>query len=308
MKKVLIGLTLVGLADSAIAQKKSSTNTDGFKTLESGLSYKILYDAPGGSKPKTGDFIDIEIVTKISNTSIGDSVIFNTREMNGGKPVQFQVQNAQFKGDLIEGVFLMTAGDSAIFKIPVDSLLKANAAPQVDWMKAGTGQMLSYHTTLVAVKSSEQMEKERTANAVKQIEIDEKLLQDYFTKNKIKATKTESGLYYKIDKEGNGIKANTGDTVVVNYTGMTMDGKKFDSNVDPQFMHMEPFTFPVGLGMVIKGWDEGFKIFKKGTKGTLYIPSYLAYGDRSPDPSKIPNNGILLFDIEMVDVKPAAKN
>jgi FKBP-type peptidyl-prolyl cis-trans isomerase len=226
--------------------------------------------------------------------------------MNAGKPVQFQVQNPQFKGDLIEGFYLLTAGDSAIFKISVDSLLKANAAPPVDFMKPGTGQMLVYHTTLVSVKTSEQMEKEKAENTIKQVQIDEKLLQEYFTKNKIKATKTESGLYYKIDKEGNGIKANTGDTVVVNYTGMTMDGKKFDSNVDPQFMHMEPFTFPVGLGMVIKGWDEGFKIFKKGTKGTLYIPSYLAYGDRSPDPSKIPNNGILLFDIEMVDVKPAA--
>ena len=96
--------------------------------------------------------------------------------------------------------------------------------------------------------------------------------------------------------------AQPGDKVSVNYTGKTMDGKAFDSNVDPQFQHVQPFEFTVGQGMVIKGWDEGFTIFKKGSKGTLYIPSPLAYGANSPDPSRIPVNGILIFDVELLDV------
>ena len=135
--------------------------------------------------------------------------------------------------------------------------------------------------------------------AAKQKEIDDKLIQEYLTKNNIKATKTESGLYYSVSKMGNGSSAAKGDTVVVNYTGMNLNGAKFDSNVDSAFGHAGvPFEFPVGMGRVIKGWDEGFTLLKKGTKGTLYIPSGLAYGANSPDPSRIPPNGVLVFDVE----------
>jgi FKBP-type peptidyl-prolyl cis-trans isomerase FkpA len=315
MKKIIIAVSLLCIAGTAAqAQKKtdkkteSSASGEGFTKLPSGLYYKKIKDANTGNSPKVGDYVEVNILTKIDKTSVGDSVIFDTRDMDHGKPVPFQIQKSNFNGDLVEGLQLMTAGDSFVFKLVVDSLLKAGAAPSVPWMRKGEGQMLYYYTTLASVKSSADVEKERQENASKQVAIDEKLLQDYFAKNNIKASKTASGLYYKVDVEGKGQKANIGDTVVVNYTGMTMDGKKFDSNVDPAFMHTEPFIFSVGIGQVIRGWDEGFQIFKKGSKGTLYIPSYLAYADRSPDPARIPNNAILVFDIEMVDVKATKKN
>src|SRR5690606_5379895 len=123
-----------------------------------------------------------------------------------------------------------------------------------------------------------------------QVGIDDKKLQEYFAQNNINAQKTESGLYYVIEKEGSGPTASAGQDVTVNYTGKTMDGKTFDSNVDPQFQHVEPFTFKLGQGQVIRGWDEGVALLKKGSKAKLYIPSPLAYGTQDRSPSIPPNS------------------
>ena len=93
----------------------------------------------------------------------------------------------------------------------------------------------------------------------------------------------------------------------MNYTGKLLIGTPFDSNVDPQFGHVSPFVFALGTGQVIRGWDEGIALFKKGGKGVLYIPSSLAYGERSPGP-QIPANSVLIFDVEVVDAgAPAAQ-
>jgi FKBP-type peptidyl-prolyl cis-trans isomerase len=319
MKKTILALCIMSVG-TTYAQEKAKTktpttktkatatetkmkgevatpNNDGFITTPTGLEYKITTDIPGTNTPKIGDYVEVEISTKIN-----DSVLFDTKKMNNNQPVQFQIQPAQFKGDIVEGIMLMTPGDVGIFKLSVDSLQKAGSQ-MAPWMKPGTGQKLIYYITLVSVKSQEQVKKDQEMKAAAQKTIDDKILQDYFAKNNIKATRTESGLYYKIDKMGKGPQAHAGDTIVVNYTGKTLEGKKFDSNVDSAFQHVTPFTFMVGMHQVIAGWDEGFMIFKQGSKGTLYIPSGLAYGERSPDPSRIPNNGILIFDIEMLEVK-----
>ena len=139
--------------------------------------------------------------------------------------------------------------------------------------------------------------------AAKQSAVDDKLLQEYFKKNGLKPTKTASGLYYIISKEGEGEQIKAGQTVSVNYKGQTTDGKVFDSNMDSTFHHNEPFTLEIGRGKVIKGWDEGITLLKKGAKATLYIPSGLAYGDRSTN--GIPADAILIFDVEVTDVKTA---
>ncbi len=112
------------------------------------------------------------------------------------------------------------------------------------------------------------------------------------------AIKTQSGLYYVIDKPGNGPLAKKGQTVVAHYTGTFWDGKKFDSSVD----RGQPFTFPLGQHQVIEGWDEGFGLLKVGTKGKLIIPYYLAYGERG-SPGGIPAKADLIFDVEMIGVK-----
>jgi FKBP-type peptidyl-prolyl cis-trans isomerase len=100
---------------------------------------------------------------------------------------------------------------------------------------------------------------------------------------------------------GKGTAAKTGDTVRVHYTGTLMDGTKFDSSRDRD----EPFEFTLGAGMVIKGWDEGVVGMKPGGKRKLTIPGDKAYGPTG-SPPKIPPNATLVFDIELLEVKPPA--
>ena len=113
------------------------------------------------------------------------------------------------------------------------------------------------------------------------------------------AKRTESGLYYTIDSQGTGPKAQPGQTVVAHYTGTLFeDGKKFDSSVD----RGQPFEFPLGQHRVIAGWDEGFGLFNVGSKGKLIIPYTLAYGDRGAG-GVIPPKADLVFEVQMLDVK-----
>lgn len=307
MKKTVIALSLLCFFGTAQAQKKGDkkpAKDGGFTTLPSGLQYKKVKDAPGDNVAGVGDFIDVNIVTVVDKTSKGDSILYSSADFNGGKPVQFQMQPPGFKGDITEGLMMMTPGDSFVFRMSIDSAMAASPAPAQPWMKKNADQYLYYRVSLVSMKKAADVQREQAEAAGKQMSIDEEKLQAYFKEKGIKAQKTASGLYYKIDVEGKGAKANPGDTVVANYTGMTLNGTKFDSNVDPQFQHVEPFTFAVGKGFVIKGWDEGFQLFKSGSKGTLYIPSPLAYGERGAGGS-IGANEVLIFDVEMVDVKPA---
>ena len=90
--------------------------------------------------------------------------------------------------------------------------------------------------------------------------------------------------------------------LLLNYTGKLMNGTLFDSNVDPKFNHVEPFSFPLGRGRVIRGWDEGIGYLKVGEKATLYIPSHMAYG-ANPPTDAIPPFSTLIFDVELVEIK-----
>ena len=111
-----------------------------------------------------------------------------------------------------------------------------------------------------------------------------------------------TGLQVTTVKEGTGTGAVKGDSVTVNYTGMLENGTVFDSNVDPKFSHVQPFTFDLGTGMVIQGWDQGVLGMKVGEKRHLVIPANLAYGDRGAG-SLIPPGATLTFDVEVVSIK-----
>lgn len=109
---------------------------------------------------------------------------------------------------------------------------------------------------------------------------------------------TPSGLKYVDQVVGTGDVAVAGKTVSVHYTGLLENGKKFDSSVD----RGQPFSFPLGAGRVIKGWDEGVQGMKVGGKRKLTIPSDLGYGSRGAG-GVIPPNATLIFDVELLGVR-----
>jgi FKBP-type peptidyl-prolyl cis-trans isomerase len=104
-----------------------------------------------------------------------------------------------------------------------------------------------------------------------------------------------SGLKYIITKAGSGVRPAIGQLVWVHYTGKLEDGRVFDSSIP----RGQPFEFLVGMGRVIKGWDEGVLMMSKGEKRTLIVPPSLGYGMEGMGP--IPPNATMIFDVELVD-------
>lgn len=125
---------------------------------------------------------------------------------------------------------------------------------------------------------------------------DDKQLQEYFTRNHIKAERTASGLYYTIQAKGSGPNIHKRQTTSIMYTGKLLSGKTFDSNIG-----RNPLMVHAGMGEVIAGMDEGLLLMKSGTRGTIYIPSTIGYGGQAQGP--IPANSVLIFEMEITDVR-----
>lgn len=129
------------------------------------------------------------------------------------------------------------------------------------------------------------------AEPANQKEIDQNLIIEYLTNNKISANRTESGLYYKIYKYGNGVYYRFSSQFSARYTGYKLDGKVFDSNID----HDKPLVSTVGS--MIQGWNEGATLVSRRAKVSFFIPSHLAYGP-SGVKGVIDPNTVLIFDVE----------
>ena len=123
-------------------------------------------------------------------------------------------------------------------------------------------------------------------------------IDNYLTSNGITNYKTtSSGLVYIIDEPGTGALPTVGQTVSVHYTGYFLNDTPFDSSIGKS----EPFSFVLGAGRVIAGWDEGIALFREGGSGTLLIPSDLAYGSRGA--GSIGQNENLKFDISLEEIQ-----
>ena len=110
-------------------------------------------------------------------------------------------------------------------------------------------------------------------------------------------TKTESGLQYADEKEGDGETPQTGQTCIVHYTGWLHDSTKPDAKGN--VFDSGTITTRLGAGQVIRGWDQGIPGMRVGGQRRLIIPPELAYGNSTPNPSKIPPNATLIFDVTM---------
>jgi FKBP-type peptidyl-prolyl cis-trans isomerase len=130
------------------------------------------------------------------------------------------------------------------------------------------------------------------------------IINEYVQANDLTATTTADGLVYAITTKGTGAIPTSGQTVSVDYSGFLLNtdgtlGTEFDSNTNSSFGHVTPFTFTLGAGQVIAGWDEAFALLPVGTSATLIIPPSLAYGSAGSGTS-IPGNSILVFEVTVL--------
>ncbi len=304
MKKITFLLVcLVSMFSmSAFSQIK-----EGFKQDKSGLWYKAEKMNPSGRLTKEGDIV-------IGNYSMayGDSVVFSSF----GKPTQpcfgAMEQNRAFKGDLIDGLFLMREGEIYEFAFTYDSLSKVQSVP--DFFKQGDYAYFKvYIDKLMSTEefNAEQQrlmeEQKKIADSLQAIEM--QVLVDYVRQNGFSDIPT-NGVYYKQTKEGNGTKVENGNKVKVHYVGRFLDGKVFDTSVEsvakesgvynPQ-RNYEPLPFTIGKRQMIVGFEEAVKMMTIGEKGIVVILSNLAYGARQR--GEIPPFSTLVFELELVEIE-----
>jgi FKBP-type peptidyl-prolyl cis-trans isomerase FklB len=160
---------------------------------------------------------------------------------------------------------------------------------------AGKPQLTTEQVKDIMAQFEKDMEQKQKQVGEKNKTDGEKFLEENKKKPGVKTT--SSGLQYKVEKEGSGPQPKATEMVTVNYRGTLIDGTEFDSS----FKRNQPATFPVNG--VIKGWTEALQLMKKGAKYQLFIPANLAYGERAMGPDIGPNS-TLIFDVELVDVKP----
>lgn len=303
----------VPVAPATVAAPRPVYN---FTAVNPNLKYVFIENKPGTAHPREGDDVMLRMIAICNNR-----FMYNTAQVNKGKPGAFSIAKPAFKGDIADVLMLMTPGDSVICLVDAGAMYDFSKKKMPDFIKPG--DKIQYNIRLVSIKSKEEKQKEQQAQIAKIMEDqnikqkaddakqmldDDVALKNYFNSKHITPIKTASGMYYSIQQEGNGPLAMPGDTVIMNYRGTFLDGTVFDSNIDSAFLHVQPLSFVLGSGRVIKGWEEGITYLKPGSKAFFYLPSPLAYGTQSrpgsaANPKGIPPNSILVFDVELVAAK-----
>jgi peptidylprolyl isomerase len=262
--------TIESDATQPAATSAAETNTQDTEeqamTPSGDLQY-IEIEEGTGPAPEPGEVVSVHYTGTLADGTVFDS----SRER--GEPIQFALGRGMVIPGWDQGIAKMKEGGKAKLIIPPDLAYGEQGAGGVIPPNA----TLTFEVELVDIQPG-------SPNAP--TEVDEA---DYET--------TKSGLKYYDFEEGDGATPQTGQQVTVHYTGWLEDGTKFDSSLD----RGEPFTFVLGQGQVIPGWDEGVATMRVGGKRQLVLPPDLAYGERGAG-GVIPPDATLIFEVELLDV------
>ncbi len=296
------------LAAAAFIIVASGCNTQQFKKDKDGTEYKIIRN-DNGKKAVAGEWMQVNILVKYK-----DSVLFSSLESSQPRFVPFDtVQLPPYFKDVREG-------DSLVIRQSTDSIIKlgqgqpfmqkgeyiyqtfkfAKLFPSKGAADSAAKPYIAAAKIINNKKAVEQIEKE-ISSSDSLVKADDKIIQDYMTKNNLKGNKTKWGTYVVIDSAGTGPMIGENDVAVVYYSGRTFNDSTFDSNTNPKFGHSEPLYVDISGWRVMPGWIDGLKLMQKGSKGKIIVPSHLAYGKSGRAPKIGPNEN-LVFDIKVTDV------
>ncbi len=269
----------------------NSCNGQAYKTTDSGLKYKIHVLNKDNPVPEAGDIISMKMTY-----GTPDTLFFNSTEMPE-QNMMLAMQESTYPGDFYEMMAMLHQGDSATFILNADSFfVKTAGYPKLPGF-AKDLKDLEFHVMLTKIQTEEEVMAEMEAERNTMRDEEGEKIAAYVQENNIDAIPTEMGMYVIVTEQGNGPKPVAGDNVKVHYTGMLLDGTKFDSSVD----RGQPFEFVLGQGRVIRGWDEGIAMLNMGSKARLIIPSEMGYGERGAG-RDIPPFSPLIFDVELIDI------
>jgi FKBP-type peptidyl-prolyl cis-trans isomerase FkpA len=270
---------------------------ESFKKTKSGLLYKIISEGKG-PKLAPGNFVkfDVKVTQK-------DSVSYNSF---GKIPAFTMIDSVGRPYDISEVFPLLREGDSVVIVQSADSIAKMQMGQMPPGLKKGDKITISIRVKKVFTDmASAQADFDNEIKLEKEKEIKE--VETYIKSKGINAIKTEQGTFVEIITPGEGPKADSGKQVSVKYTGMSFDGKKFDSNVDSSFGHIDPLKVVIGQRGSIQGFEDGLKQIAKGGKAKLYIPSMLGYGMQGAGGAIKPYEN-LIFEVEILDITDAPKS
>lgn len=300
--------TTILLGSLAVMLLMAACSGGGFKKTRSGLLYKVISDGKGKTVQR-GQVMKFHVSQRIKSGS-KDTLLGETY---GKMPQYAPVDSIGPMYHPAEIFPLLRKGDSAVVVMLADTLFKKNPGGLPPYIHKKdkiyiTFKILDVFTADSLAQKDQMTEgmKEQTRQQAEQQKLAEegiklrpvaiKEIEDYLAKNKISYQKTANGTYVQIKDPGNGVQADSGKKLSVKYVGKLFPtGKEFESNTYDGLV--------LGTGSVIRGWEEGLAFFKKGGKGTLYIPFFEAYGDRPGPGGKA--HASLMFDVEILDVQDA---
>ncbi|MEZ4932418.1 MAG: FKBP-type peptidyl-prolyl cis-trans isomerase [Saprospiraceae bacterium] len=268
--------------------------------------YKFtVHHTSNGQKPAPGDMAFVHIYGYVDG-KFQNSTRQNDRVLPVRVNSKEELQTIKDKGTpnpIYDAVSVMSVGDSISIFIPVTEEMKKN--PQM-----ANAKEMRYDIVMLESKTQEDYQAEQKADKERREEEGKILkaresevatvvtdLAAQYRSGKLKdqLTTTESGLKYMILEPGNGPTTQNGQKVTVNYYGTLTDGTMFDNS----FKSGQPFSFNLGQGRVIKGWDEGVALLKGGDQAVFFIPSELGYG-KTGSGARIPGDSELIFYIEVL--------